>query len=248
MVPVAITIGVSRVHFKKSCSTAIVGLPETARARLTAVEAAVFGLMGLMLAFTFSGAAGRYELRRQLTVDEANAISTSYLRLDLLSHSRQEALRQKYRRYLETRLAVYQVLPDITASATQAAAATKLQQEIWTGTITALAEAPPHATIVELPALNQMIDITTSRSIAALTHTPKLIMVMLLMLGLVCSLLAGYTIAGSQTRHVSLHLLAFAFMMTVTIYVIFDLDYPRFGLIRLDFADHALLDVLSSMK
>lgn len=223
-------------------------MTETARARLTAVEAAVFALMGLMIAFTFSGAAQRYEMRRQLTVDEANAISTSYLRLDLLPLSRQEALREKYRRYLETRLAVYRMLPDITASAAQATAAAKLQQEIWTGTVAALAEAPPHATIVVLPALNQMIDITTSRAIAALTHTPKLIMVMLLMLGFVCSLLAGYTIAGSQPRYVSLHVLAFACMMTVTIYVIFDLDYPRFGFIRLEFADQALLDLLSSMK
>jgi len=223
-------------------------ITETARARVTAVEAAVFGLMGLMIAFTFSGAAQRYELRRQLTVDEANAISTSYLRLDLLPPSRQAALREKYRRYLETRLAVYRLLPDIPASAAQAAAATKLQQEIWTGTIAALAEAPPHATIVVLPALNQMIDVTTSRAIAALTHTPILIMAMLLMLGLVCSLLAGYAIAGSQPRQVNLHLLAFAIMMTITIYMIFDLDYPRFGLIRLDFADEGLLDVLSSLK
>jgi hypothetical protein len=106
----------------------------------------------------------------------------------------------------------------------------------------------PHTTIVVLPALDQMSDVTTSRAIAGLTHTPKLIMAMLLMLGLVCSLLAGYTIAGSRPSQVRLHLLAFALMMTVTIYVIFDLDYPRFGLIRLDFADQALLDVLSSMK
>ena len=223
-------------------------MTEAARARLTAVEAAVFALMGLMLAFTFSGAAQRYELRRQLTVDEANAISTSYLRLDLLPPSRQGALREKYRRYLETRLAVYRVLPDIAASATQAAIAATLQQEIWTGTITALAEAPSHATIVVLPALNQMIDITTTRAIAALTHTPTLIMGMLLMLGLVCSLLAGYAIAGSQARLVGLHVLAFALMMTVTIYVIFDLDYPRYGLIQIDFADQAMVDVLAGMK
>src|SRR6185503_11137843 len=64
-------------------------MTETARARLTAVEAAVFALMGLMIAFTFSGAAQRYELRRQLTVDEANAIGTSYLRIDLLPVARQ---------------------------------------------------------------------------------------------------------------------------------------------------------------
>jgi hypothetical protein len=118
-------------------------MTETARTQLTAVEAAIFGLMGLMLEFTFSGAAERYELRRQLTVAEANAISSSYSRLDLLPSSRQAALREKYRRYIETRLAVYRMLPDITASATQAAVATQLQQEIWTETIAALAEAPP---------------------------------------------------------------------------------------------------------
>ncbi len=93
-----------------------------------------------------------------------------------------------------------------------------------------------------------MIDVTTSCAIAAFTHSPKLIMAMLSVLGLVCSLLAGYSIAGSQTRLVGLHLLAFALMMTVTIYVIFDLDYPRFGFIRLDFADQALRDLLAGMK
>ena len=93
-----------------------------------------------------------------------------------------------------------------------------------------------------------MIDVTTSRATAALTHTPKLIMAMLSMLGLVCSLLGGYVIAGSQTRQVGLHLLAFALMMTATIYVIFDLDYPRFGLMRLHFADQGLIDLLDAMK
>ena len=93
-----------------------------------------------------------------------------------------------------------------------------------------------------------MIDITTRRSIAALTHTPKLIMAMLLTLGLVCSLLAGYVIGSSHTRHAGFHWLAFAFMMTITIYVIFDLDYPRQGLIQIEFADQALTDLLANMK
>jgi len=224
------------------------GDSDAARARLMAVETAIFGMMGLMIAFTFSGAAQRYELRRQLVVDEANAIGTAYLRLDLLPASRQPALREQYHRYTEARIAVYRVLPDIKTSNAQAAVAARLQQEIWAGTIAALGEAPPHATIVVVPALNQMIDVTASRAIAARTHTPGLVLAMLLVLGLVCSLLAGYVIAGSQTRQVGLHLSAFAIVMTATIYVIFDLDYPRFGLIRLDFADQALLEVLAGMK
>lgn len=216
--------------------------------RLTAVEAAIFGLMGLMVAFTFSGAADRYEFRRQLVVQEANSIGTSYRSLDLLPPSRQLALREQYRRYVEARLDAYRTLSAEDDSHEKFALATTLQHEIWTGTVAALGEVVPEVMDIVLPPLNQMIEITTTRAIAGLTHTPKLIMVMLLLLSLVCSLLAGYVIAGSQTRQVGLHLLAFALVMSATIYVIVDLDYPRFGLIRVDFADQALLDVLSGMK
>jgi hypothetical protein len=218
------------------------------RSRLTGVETAIFGLMGLMIAFTFSGAAARYELRRQLTVEEANAIGTAYLRLDLLPVASQPALRDQFRRYVTARIAAYRVLPDIEASNVQAAIVTTLQNEIWTGVLAALKEAPPQATIVVIPALNQMIDITTTRAIAAHTHTPILIFSVLLILGLVCSMLAGYVLAYTNTGNVRLHVVAFAVVVTLTIYVIFDLDYPRFGFIRLDFADQGLVDLLAGMK
>ncbi len=52
-----------------------------------AVEGAVFALLGLLVAFTFSGAASRFDARRALVVEEANAIGTAYLRLDLLPAS-----------------------------------------------------------------------------------------------------------------------------------------------------------------
>ncbi|MBU6435870.1 MAG: DUF4239 domain-containing protein, partial [Nitrospirae bacterium] len=221
---------------------------DVVRSRLTGVETAIFGLMGLMIVFTFSGASTRYELRRQLTVDEANAIGTAYLRLDLLPAASQPVLREKFRRYAEARIAVFRVLPDVGSSNAQAAIATALQKEIWTGMIAALKEAPPQATIVVVPALNQMIDITTTRAIAMRTHTPKLIFAGVLILGLVCSLLAGYVLADASARHAKLHLSAFAVVVTLTIYLIFDLDYPRFGLIRLDFADQAFIDLLAGMK
>ena len=221
---------------------------DVVRSRLTGVETAVFGLMGLMIAFTFSGAASRYEMRRQLIVDETNAIGTAYLRLDLLPASSQAALREKFRRYVDTRISVYRVLPDIDASEAQAAVAVTLQNEIWAGVLAALKDAPPQATIVVIPALNQMIDVTTARAIALRTHTPKLIFAFLLVIGLVCSLLAGFVLAYTKTSNVRLHVATFAVVVTLTIYIIFDLDYPRFGLIRLDFADKGLIDLLAGMK
>ena len=71
------------------------------------VEGVVFGLLGLLMAFTFSGAAARFDTRRQLIVGETNAIGTAYLRLDLLPTAAQPAFRARFRQYVEARLEVY---------------------------------------------------------------------------------------------------------------------------------------------
>ena len=59
-----------------------------------AIEAAVFALLGLLLAFTFGGAMTRLETRRELIVQEANAIGTAYLRLDVLPAAEQPEMRR----------------------------------------------------------------------------------------------------------------------------------------------------------
>lgn len=212
------------------------------------IETAIYALLGLMLAFTFAGAASRFDARRAQTVQEANAIGTAYLRLDLLPAGAQPALREKFHRYAETRIAVYHALPDIDASNAHAARAAALQSEIWAGAIAALKDAQPQASLLVLPALNDMIDITTTRAVALRTHTPPVILVTLGVLSLVCSLLIGYGLAGGKPFGMILHMLGFALVLTVTIYVILDLDHPRVGLIRLDYADQALIDVLAGMK
>src|SRR3979409_2027456 len=68
---------------------------------LNTVSGAVFALMGLMIAFTFSGAADRFEERRHLIVEEANAIGTAYLRVDLLPAQIQPVARDDFRAYLD---------------------------------------------------------------------------------------------------------------------------------------------------
>ena len=75
--------------------------PEGAEAGVGTVEGAVFALLGLLIAFTFSGAASRFDTRRQLIIEETNDIGTAYLRLDLLSAEAQPGLREKFRQYVE---------------------------------------------------------------------------------------------------------------------------------------------------
>ena len=114
--------------------------PEGARVGLGAVEGAVFGLIGLLLAFTFSGASSRFDTRRQLILEEANAIGTAYLRLDLLPVGAQPPIRQAFRKYLDARLAVYQKLPDLQAAKAELERAATLQSEIWTYGVSACRE------------------------------------------------------------------------------------------------------------
>ena len=86
---------------------------EGARNGLAVVEGAVFSLLGLLIAFTFSGAASRFEGRRHLIVEEANNIGTAWLRIDVLPAPAQPALREMFRQYLDSRLGMYQKLPDV---------------------------------------------------------------------------------------------------------------------------------------
>jgi|SRR5438132_154416 len=213
------------------------------------VDGAVFALLGLLIAFTFSGASSRFDARRQLIVEETNDIGTAYLRLDLLPADFQPALRESFRRYLDARIEVYRKLPDIAAAKESLAKANELQRQIWRQAIVASRTegAPPAGPILLLPALNAMIDITTTRTMATQMHPPTVVFVMLFGLALAASLLAGYGMTGSKVRR-WFHMLGFALVMAFAVYVILDIEYPRLGLIRVDAFDQALVDLHASMN
>src|SRR5215813_12098170 len=210
---------------------------------------AVVALLGLLLAFTFSGASSRFDTRRQLIVEETNDIGTAYLRLDLLPAPLQPPLRDSFRRYLDARIDVYRKLPDIAAAKESLANANELQGQIWRQAVAASrAEgAPAAAPILLLPGLNAMIDITTTRTMATQVHPPVVVFVMLFGLALAASLLAGYGMTGSKLRS-WFHMLGFALVMATAVYVILDIEYPRLGLIRVDAFDQALVDLRESMN
>lgn len=217
------------------------------RAGAGAVEGAIFGLLGLLIAFTFSGAYGRFEGRRQLTIAEANNIGTAWLRLDLLPPASQPALRGLFRQYVDSRLAAYAKLPDITAAVAEIKHSLQLQNEIWKQAVAACQTPDGQRAIMPmLTALNAMFDIVTDRTTALRTHTPEIVFVMLGVLALISALLAGMGMAGAQHRS-WVHILGFTLIVSLTVYVILDLEYPRLGLIRIDAVDQLLRDVRQGM-
>jgi hypothetical protein len=212
------------------------------------VEGAVFSLLGLLIAFTFSGAAARFDARRQYIVQEANNLGTAWLRLEVLPPSAAAELRELFRQYLDSRVRTYQNLRDVPATKAELARSQNLQNEIWTNAVAAGRDAgsqPVHALL--LSALNEMFDITTTRTEAMKLHPPGIIFGMLGILSLAASLLAGYGMAGGKSRS-WIHILGFAGVMAVTVYVILDLEYPRRGLIRVDPADQVLMELRENIR
>jgi len=210
------------------------------------IDTAIFALLGLLVAFTFSGAASRFDTRRAQIVDEANAIGTAYLRLDLLPAPARDDLRAQFRRYVEERIAIYRALPDLAAAQAHLAAANGMQQQIWNDVVAASADRDSTRVLL-LPAVNDMFDITTTRTMATLTHTPSIIFGLLLGIALVSALLAGRAL-GTGGGRPWLRAVLYALTMTATIYVIVDMEFPRAGLIRVDDFDTLLVNVRAGMR
>ena len=232
-------IGLRRLEEDASAATEGIG----------AVDGAVFAVLGLLIAFTFSGATARFDARRQLIVEETNHIGTAYLRIDVLPAEAQPALRESFKRYLDTRIETYRKIPDVTAVRASLARGNELQLEIWRQAVAAvrMEGALPGAPMLVLPALNAMIDITTTRTMAAYLHPPRVVFVMLFGMALAASLLAGYGMTGGKLRS-RFHMVGFAAVMAIAVFVILDIEYPRLGWIRVDAFDQALVDLRESMN
>jgi hypothetical protein len=220
---------------------------ESARPGVAVLEVALFGLLGLILAFSFSGAMSRFDARRQLIIEEANCIGTAYLRLDVLPIQVQTELQGKFLQYLDTRLAAYAALPNIIKTEAGIKKAVAIQREIWTKALTACQQASsPQSAIIVLPALNSMFDIANTRYLATKIHPPQIIFWLMGFLVLSCSLLAGFAMGGSTVRS-WIHIFIFAAFLTIIIYTIFDIEFPRAGLFQVKDFDQALVEVRNNM-
>jgi len=215
-------------------------------ANVGAIEGAIFALLGLLIAFTFSNGLSRFEDRRKLIVEEANNIGTAFLRIDLLPQEAQPEMRTLFRSYLDSRLAACRHIPDLKAAKAELDRGTQLQQQIWSHAVNHCTGQPTPCMMLLLPALNSMIDITTTRTMMSQFHPPLIIFILLIVFSLAAALLAGYDMAEGSRSWV--HLIGFSVAMAMAVYVILDVEYPRIGFIRIDQTDQVLIDLRKSMN
>lgn len=199
----------------------------------------LFAFIFLLLAFTFSLSLSRYDMRRTIIYEEANCIGTAILRTDLYPDSVRTTLRNEFKDYVEARIAYYEaqklgkeaVYPELARGAA-------ISHKIWETAVRTYKEQPSTSRDNQmLPALNAMIDITTSRDANRLARVPDEIIYLLLTSILVGSFLAGY----DKKSWVVLTL--FAVMTLMTIYTILDLDRPQQGFIRSDLTHNKIVEL-----
>lgn len=142
---------------------------------------------------------------------------------------------------------LYRVIDAEKDPATAFASAEALQARTWSAAVAAVDRPDRQYTAeVVLPAINEMIDVTTERKVFLSTHIPELVLVLLFGVSLFSALLAGAGMSRHGIRHI-VHGSIFAASVTLTVYTILDLDSRRGGLIRLDAADRALEQLRGSI-
>jgi hypothetical protein len=186
-------------------------------------------LLSLLLGFSVSMAADRYEARRQLVVEEANDISTTYLRAQLFAEPAASELRAQLARYARDRHAVFLAREDPARIEAAQVLAEADQDQLWATTAKAIHQPGSEPLTAQfLVAMNAMIDVAATRHAAIGARLPPRIILVLVLNSIAGALLAGYTLGHSGKRYAVMSTVV-SLMVAVTLYLILDLDNPRAG-------------------
>jgi hypothetical protein len=161
----------------------------------------------------------------------------------------QPTLRDAFRRYLDSRIEVYRKLPDIAAARVELDRTTNIQGEVWVQAVAAcrLPDSHPSLPMALLPAACRLPESHPSLPMVAQFHPPAIVFVMLVLLMLVAALLTGLDGARAATRS-WVHAVGFAAILSLTFYVIVDIEFPRLGFVRVDAVDRVLVELRTSMN
>lgn len=203
---------------------------------------AVLGLLALLLGFTFSLSLNRYEARRALVVQEANAIGTTWLRVQLLNDADRAAISQLLRDYTKARIA----WSDADDGDDHLERTNLLQRQLWA----AAGNAIRSESTIQLPlsvtdSMTQSFDAASARVAARSAHIPDRVLSILLIYAFLSMTMLGYNLATNGRPHrVATTLLLI--LMTLALVVILDLDRSRSGAIMV--SQQPLEDLRSSFQ
>jgi hypothetical protein len=195
-------------------------------------EGALLGLLALLIGFTFAMAVTRFDARRELILDEANAIEMTLRRADFLEAPAQREIEGLLGRYVRARVRFYDAgasLPRTEAAERETA---ELQQQLWPPIVSA-ARSHPGSEMAALfvESASELYQMANRRRAALDNHVPATVLVVLLVVAAVGVAATGYS-CGLLRRRLRLGLVGLPLLISLVVVLVFDLDHPRAGFIQ----------------
>ena len=201
----------------------------------------LLGMLGLLLAFTFGMAGERFERRKTLVIEEANAIGTAWLRTDLIPEPQRTQARDLLRQYTQARLEA----ADASGRDRAIARSEQIQVPLWTVTASSAATSPTPTVALFVAAVNEVIDMHARRLAAALRNPiPPAIFITLYAVAVLVLGALGYA-RGLTADRSAVATGILSLVLAVVILLILDLDRPYEGLLTV--SQQAMQDVRAMM-
>ena len=208
------------------------GSDELGRSHVNALQAALLGLLALLLGFNFAMAASRFDARKNLIQEEVNAIETAYLRTQLLPSPQRQQAADLIRSYIDARLEFMRAGNDQAQLQKSYLDGSRIAGQLWDMTSAMVAQdqsGGPKTMFIS--SLNDVINVNEKRRAALDNHVPELVIYLLftVAVGAMGFIAYGYGLTGRR-RHGTTAI--YAVLIALVLTTILDLDQPRSGLIR----------------
>lgn len=193
------------------------------------IISAVLGLLALLLGFTFALAVDRYDARRVLVLDEANAIGTSYLRAQLLEEPHRSRMSGILLDYTQNRVALGQA-PSTTDRAPLLRRNDRLITDLWSATAASfdsIRNLDFSSSLLET--VNAVVDFDAARKTARFARVPVAVFMVLFAYVLATAGMLGYM--ARTGRHLT-HTVVFIGLLVMSLLLIVDIDTPTTGMIK----------------
>ncbi len=199
------------------------------------IQASILGLLALLLGFTFSMSMQRFDNRSMALIDEANAIGTAILRIQLLPEKYHSEADDYFNRYVDLRIAIGKI--DLTKREERKIyndQITDLQNKLWGLAVSATNDDPrPATTGAFVKSLNDVIDSQGRRNALLQMHVPEVVIILLFIVFISSGGILGYS-AGLSGKRVFAPILLVSLLITLIVFIIIDLDRPKRGLIQVN--------------
>lgn len=218
---------------------------EARREQIPGLQGAILGLTGLLLGFTFSMAVNRYEARREMVLEEANAVGTTWLRASLLPEAHRAPVKELLRRFVDVRLEYQKTSDDPARLAEGLRLGGEIEAQLWQHAEAAAQAAPTPITATFIVALNQMIDTDAARLDAGRNNIPTAVWLLLIIVTASGCLTSSYH-SGAEGVRSYFTAIFLPLLMSTVIFMIFDLRRQHQGMVSV--SQQPLLDLRQTME